>query len=101
MFGAFAGMGLGLTATKYVAEHPATSPDPTGQIIALSMAVAPATGIAAVVVLLDSAHRLAAHTLNNPHRCAELQIAVGVLFLNALNGTQAAESAREISRCSA
>ena len=88
MFGVFAGMGLGLTATKYVAELRVTNPDRAGSMIALSTAVALGTGTTAVVALLALAPWLAAHTLNASHLSAELRIGAGVLFLNALNGTQ-------------
>ncbi len=88
MFGVFAGMGLGLTATKYVAELRVTNPERAGRIIALSTAIALGTATIAVVALLGVAPWLAASTLNAPHLSAELRIAAGVLFLNALNGTQ-------------
>lgn len=88
MFGVFAGMGLGLTATKYVAELRVTNPERAGRIIALSTAVALGTATTAVVALFAVAPWLAASTLNAPHLSAELRIAAGVLFLNALNGTQ-------------
>src|SRR6266480_5058102 len=88
MFGVFAGMGLGLTATKYVAELRVINPERAGRIIALSTAVALATATTAVVALFAVAPWLAASTLNAPHLSAVLRIATGVLFLNALNGTQ-------------
>lgn len=88
MFGVFAGMGLGLTATKYVAELRVTNPERAGRIIALSTAVALGTASTAVVALFAAAPWLAASTLNAPHLSAELRIAAGMLFLNALNGTQ-------------
>jgi O-antigen/teichoic acid export membrane protein len=88
MFGVFAGMGLGLTATKYVAELRVTNPHRAGRIIALSTAVALGTATTAAVALFAAAPWLAASTLNAPNLSAELRIATGVLFLNALNGTQ-------------
>jgi len=88
MFGVFAGMGLGLTATKYVAELRQSHPERAGRIIALSTAVALATATTAVMVLFAVAPWLSARTLNAPHLSAELRIATGLLFLNALNGTQ-------------
>ena len=88
MFGVFAGMGLGLTATKYVAELRVTNPHRAGRIIALSTAVALGTATTAAVALSAAAPWLAASTLNAPNLSAELRIATGVLFLNALNGTQ-------------
>ena len=88
MFGVFAGMGLGLTATKYVAELRVTNPNRAGRVIALSTAVALGTGTIAVTALLVGAPWLAAHTLNAPHLSAVLRIGAGMLFLNALNGAQ-------------
>jgi O-antigen/teichoic acid export membrane protein len=88
MFGVFAGMGLGLTTTRYVSELRHTDPRRAGRIIALSAAVALATAGTAVVVLFAAAPSLAAHTLNAPFLCLDLRIGTGVLFLNALNGAQ-------------
>ena len=88
MLGVFAGMGLGLTATKYVAELRVTNPGRAGRIIALSSAVALGTGAIAVLALLTAAPWLATSTLNAPHLSTELRIGAALLFLNALNGAQ-------------
>jgi O-antigen/teichoic acid export membrane protein len=88
MFGIFAGMGLGLTATKYVAELRVIDPERAGRIIALGTAVAIGTSTIATAMLLAAAPWLAARTLNAPQLSAELRIATGVLFLNALTGMQ-------------
>ena len=88
LFGVFAGMGLGLTATKYVAELRVANPQRAGRIIALSTAVALCTAAISVLVLFTAAPWLAASTLNAPKLSTELRIATGVLFLNAMNGTQ-------------
>jgi O-antigen/teichoic acid export membrane protein len=87
-FGVFAGMGLGLTATKYVAELRLANPERTGRIIALSTAVALGTAATASMALFTLAPWLAASTLNDVQLATELRIAAGALFLNALNGTQ-------------
>ena len=88
MFGVFAGMGLGLTATKYVAELRVIDPERAGRIIALGAAVAIGTASIAAVVLLATAPWLAARTLNAPQLSSDLRIATGALFLNALGGMQ-------------
>jgi O-antigen/teichoic acid export membrane protein len=88
MFGVFAGMGLGLTATKYVAELRVTNPARAGRIIALSTAVALGTACITVVALLTAAPWLAARTLNAPHLTAALRIGAVLLFLNTLTGLQ-------------
>jgi O-antigen/teichoic acid export membrane protein len=89
MFGILAGMGLGLTATRYVAEFRGPDPARAGRVIALATAVALGTSTVAVAALFAVAPWLAANTLNAPHLSAELRIAAGMLFLNALIGTQA------------
>jgi O-antigen/teichoic acid export membrane protein len=88
MFGIFAGMGLGLTATKYVAELRVTNRERTGSVIALSNSIAFGTAASVVIALLGMASWLATSTLNAPHLTTELRIGAGLLFLNALNGTQ-------------
>ena len=88
MFGILAGMGLGLTATKYVAELRAKDPARAGRIIALGITVALITATVAVTALFVGAPWLAASTLNAAHLSAELRIAAGLLFINAFNGTQ-------------
>ena len=60
MFGVFAGFGLGMTATKYVAELRATDPARAGRIIALSSVVAFATGSAMTLALAIFAPVIAA-----------------------------------------
>lgn len=88
MLGVFAGMGLSVTATKYVAEFRAAAPDRAGRIIALSTAVALGAGSIMVMTLLVLAPWLAANTLNAPHLFTDLRIGAGLLLLNALNGSQ-------------
>ena len=88
MFGAFAGFGLGLTSTKYVAEFRATDPARAGRIMALSVVVAVVTGAVATVALLVLAPWLAEHTLAAPHLAGVLRIGGGMLFLGAVTGAQ-------------
>jgi len=88
MFGVFAGMGLGLTATKYVAELRTRDPNRAGRIIGLTTAVAVVTSGIAAVVLFLIAPVLAARTLNAPQLVGELRIASALLLFNTLNGVQ-------------
>lgn len=88
MLGVFAGLGLGVTATKYVAEFRALDPERAGRIIALSCAVAIVSGVLLALCLLAYAPLLAAKTLNAPTLADELRIASVLLFFNALNGAQ-------------
>jgi O-antigen/teichoic acid export membrane protein len=88
MFGAFAGLGLGLTATKYVAEFRARDPERAGKILGLCMTVATISGLVSSGVLLGLAPTLAARVLNAPSLVPELRITCGLLFLNILIGVQ-------------
>jgi len=88
MLGVFAGLGLGLTATKYVAEFRVVDPQRAGRIIGLGRSVAVLSGGLLALALLASAPLLASRTLNAPGLAAELRIASVLLFCNALNGAQ-------------
>src|ERR1035437_1760311 len=88
MLGVFAGLGLGVTATKYVAEFRTLNPERAGRIIALGCAVAIVLGGLLALCLLAYAPVLAAKTLHAPGLADELRIASLLLFFNALNGAQ-------------
>jgi len=88
MFGVFAGFGLGLTATKHVAEFRQSDPDRAGRIISLSWLVAMVTGGLMALGLLIFAPWLAGYTINAPHLTGVLRIGALILLINALNGAQ-------------
>jgi O-antigen/teichoic acid export membrane protein len=88
MFGVFAGFGLGLTATKHVAEFRQSDPDKAGRIIALSNLFAIVSGGLMALGLFIFAPWLAEHTINAPHLAGVLRIGALMLFINALNGAQ-------------
>ena len=88
MLGIFAGLGLGVTATKYVAELRSRDPERAGRIIALGCAVATVSGGLLALGLAAYAPWLAAKTLNAPALAHELRIASVLLFFNAFNGAQ-------------
>ena len=88
MFGVFAGFGLGLTATKHVAEFRRSDPQRAGRIIALAGLFAMVTGGLMALGLLIFAPWLAEHTINAPHLAGVLRIGALILFINALNGAQ-------------
>lgn len=89
MFGVFAGMGLGLTATKHVAEHRETDPVRAGSIIGLALRAAALTAGVCAVAFGLAAPFLAARTLDAPHLVPELRIGCVLLFLQAIDGVQA------------
>lgn len=87
-FGVFAGFGLGMTATKHVAEFRESNPDRAGRVIAMAWLVAAATGGLMALALVVFSPWLAKNTLNAPHLAGVLRIGALILFINALNGTQ-------------
>ena len=87
-FGMLAGLGLGLTATKYIAERRTDNPAGAGRIIGLISQVAAVSGGAVALILFAIAPWLTARTLNAPQLTDELRIACILLFLNALDGMQ-------------
>ncbi|MBA7617220.1 hypothetical protein ES703_24532 [subsurface metagenome] len=88
MFGVFAGFGLGLTATKHVAEFRQNDPGRAGRIIALSGLFAMVTGGLMALGLLIFAPWLAEHAINAPHLASLLRIGALILFISTLNGAQ-------------
>ncbi len=88
MLGAFAGFGLGVTATKYVAEFRSSDPMRAGRIMALSSAFSLSSGALFAVVLAVAAPWLAENTLAAPKLGRLLQIGGVLLLLNAQIGAQ-------------
>lgn len=87
-FQAFAGLGLGMTATKYVAELRATDRARAGRILALSALVSGGAGVAAAALLWIFAPWLAAHTLGAPGLSGALRVAGLGLVFATLGGAQ-------------
>jgi O-antigen/teichoic acid export membrane protein len=105
MLGVFAGLGLGVTATKHVAEFRTIDPERAGRIIALGCVVAIVSGGLLALGLVAYAPTLATKTLNAPALADELRIASVLLFFNAFNGAQTGalagfEAFRTIARIS-
>jgi O-antigen/teichoic acid export membrane protein len=88
MFGTFAGFGLGLTATKHVAEYRQNDPAKAGRILGLSAMTALCSGAVVTAVLLAGAPWLAASTLAAPHLSRGLRIGALLVLFTALNGSQ-------------
>jgi O-antigen/teichoic acid export membrane protein len=88
MFGTLAGLGLGLTATRYVAEYRGKDPAKAGRIIAFSGLTASATGLLASILLLALAPVLAVKVLAAPHLTGLLRIGTLIVLFGTLNGAQ-------------
>lgn len=88
MFQVFADFGLGVTATKYVAELRGTDPDRAGRIAGLSGMVAGVTGAALAVGLVLAAPLIAERALGEPALAPLLRLSAALLLFTALNGAQ-------------
>jgi O-antigen/teichoic acid export membrane protein len=88
IFGAFAGLGMGLTATKFVAEHRVRDPIRAGAMLGLSAWVSWLSGIAMTLLMFLLAPWFAQHTLAAPHLSGLIRMGSLLLFLGSVNGAQ-------------
>jgi O-antigen/teichoic acid export membrane protein len=88
LVGVFAGAGLGLTATKHVAQYRQSDPERAGQYIALSVRIALVTGAITSGVLFVLSPWLASTVLAKPTLTSGLQVATGLVVFGAVNGVQ-------------
>lgn len=88
MFTLFAGFGLGITATKYVAEFFKKDKIRTGKIIGLSILFAGSMGAIIAIILLIAAPIIALRTINAPQLVNEIRLSAIMLFFSSLNGVQ-------------
>lgn len=87
-FGIFAGLGLGLTATKFVAECRDQDPNKAGRILALAALTAAGSGALMSGLLIALAPYIASHILAAPQLSQPLAVGAGLVFFGALNGAQ-------------
>ena len=88
LFQSFAGLALGITVTKCVAQFRVQEPARAGRIVALSSSVAFIMGLVFAVVMFFSAGFLAEVTLAAPQLTLTLQISAITLLLGSINGAQ-------------
>lgn len=88
MFGVLAGLGMGLTANKHIAELKLSDPERAGRILGLASSTAWLTSGVMAGVLALCAPWIAEETLNAPHLAGLLQIGAILLFLSGINGAQ-------------
>jgi O-antigen/teichoic acid export membrane protein len=88
MFGTLSGFGLGMTATKYVAQFKNTEPARAGKVIGVASIVSLITGAALMAVLILIGPWLASATLASAHLGPRLQMASLLLLLGAISGAQ-------------
>lgn len=103
MFSTFAGLGLGITCTKYIAEIGKRDVEKTGRIIGLTTLIGLFTGSIMAIALFFAAPYLATNTLNAPQLSRQLRIASIILLLDTQTGVQRGslaglEAFKEIAR---
>ncbi len=87
-FQAFSSLGLGMTATKYVAELRERDPERAGRILALSAVASAATGLLAAGAMWGFAPWLSARMLDAPQLAGALRVAAVALFFTTMGGAQ-------------
>jgi O-antigen/teichoic acid export membrane protein len=88
MFSTFAGLGLGTTATRFVAEYKKTDSEKCGRIIGMTNIVGFASGCFMATILLLLAPWLAREQLNASHLDTGLMLASALLLTNTVNTIQ-------------
>lgn len=88
MVGVFAGLGVGLTATKHLAQFRHSEPARAGRVVGLSLLVAAGSGLVFCFLLRLLAPAISASILAAPHLTPVLQFASVLVLLNALLGAQ-------------
>ena len=88
VFGIVAGAGLGLAATKFVAEFRSSDPARTGRCATLATTIASVSGTVMALVLLALSGVMASSVLRAPHLTVELQVATGLVLFGTINGVQ-------------
>lgn len=88
MFASFAGMGLGITAAKFVAEYSKTDIERASRIIGLTLSFGLFTGVVISIAVFFLSPWIAEDMLHAPALTDDMRICSLILFLNSFNGAQ-------------
>lgn len=102
MFAVFAGLGVGLTVTKFIAELKVSDPDKALRIIRLSNFLTLAMALVVVLLIIVFSKNIAIQ-INAIHLDDEIRLGAIILFFNVLCGIQSGvlagfEAFKEIAR---
>jgi len=84
MVSALAALGLGVTATRYVADLREKDPERAGRIIGLSWSITAVSGIALAIISIFTARPIAVVLLHAPGLAVSIRYAAAIVFLNAV-----------------
>jgi len=87
-FGIFAGLGLGLTATKYLSQYKNSDPAKAGQILGLTLVSAWISSGVVSVILCVLAEPIAKYLFMTPKLALPIGFASLMLLLSVVNGVQ-------------
>lgn len=88
MFSTFAGLGLGTTATRFVAEYRNVDKEKCGRVIGMTNLIGIISGVIMAMALVVLAPWLAMKQLNAPHLSSGLMLASIMLITNTVNTIQ-------------
>lgn len=88
LFSTFAGLGLGVTSTKYIAQYYLDDPERTGRIMGLTNLFGIISGSLMCIILLIMSPWLATNMLAAPDLSGALRIASLLLIFNTIVGIQ-------------
>ncbi len=88
MIGGMAGLGIGGTVVKHIAEFKIANPDKASRILALSSGITWASAFLYAVAFMACAPWLAAKTLSAPHLAPLLRISAFTVAFGVINGVQ-------------
>ncbi len=86
-FSVFAGLELGLTATKYISQYRKVDPSKVERIVGLSNLFAVVISLIVCGIMFFFARKIA-DSVNAPSLYREIQVSSFILFFSALNGVQ-------------
>jgi O-antigen/teichoic acid export membrane protein len=88
MFGVFAGMGLGITATKYIAEFRDSDPAKASRVLSLVLITSAAIAATVSLAMCFGSSWIATSTSHRPDLAVHFRIASAMLFFTTMNGMQ-------------
>lgn len=88
LLGVFAGVGFGITATKYVAQSRFQKSESAGRVIGFLLKIAFLISAVVSLAVLWAAPWIASNLLGAPHLVPELRLSSALIFFNAVNGVQ-------------
>ena len=88
LFGLVAALGLGITATRHIAEYHRLDPVRAGRVLGLATLTACVAGFFVAALLVAGAPWLSRTSLNAPELSLDLRIASIAIFFTGLNGYQ-------------